>query len=176
MVVQGYGLTETAPVISFSHPFHVRHGTVGTPLTGVDVRIAEDGEVLVRGDSVTPGYFEAPQQTSEAFREGWLHTGDYGERDTEGNLVIRGRKKEIIVTPEGLKVFPEDVEAVLNLLPGVRESAVIGTNRVHAVLVLYPGGDVDEIVRQANTKLEEHQKIRSVSVWPGSGIAANEDH
>ncbi len=167
VVVQGYGLTETAPVISFSHPFHVRHGTVGTPLTGVDVRIAEDGEVLVRGDSVTPGYFESPQQTAEAFQEGWFHTGDYGERDTEGNLVIRGRKKEIIVTPEGLKVFPEDVEAVLNRLPGVRESAVIGTNRVHAVLVLNPGGDVDEVVRQANAKLEEHQKIRSVSVWSG---------
>ncbi len=167
VVVQGYGLTETAPVISFTHPFHVRHGTAGRPLTGVDVRIAEDGEVLVRGDSVTPGYFEAPQRTSDAFREGWFHTGDYGERDTEGNLVIRGRKKEIIVTPEGLKVFPEDVEAVLNQLPGVRESAVIGTNRVHAVLVLRPGATVDQIVRQANAKLEEHQKIRSVSVWPG---------
>jgi long-chain acyl-CoA synthetase len=170
VVVQGYGLTETAPVISFSHPFHVRHGTVGTPLTGVDVRIAEDGEVLVRGESVTPGYFKAPQQTSEAFREGWLHTGDYGERDTEGNLVIRGRKKEIIVTSEGLKVFPEDVEAVLNLLPEVRESAVIGKDRVHAVLVLKPGVDADDVVRQANVKLEEHQKIRSVSVWPGAEL------
>jgi long-chain acyl-CoA synthetase len=170
VVVQGYGLTETAPVISFSHPFHVRHGTSGTPLTGVDVRIAADGEVLVRGDSVTPGYFEAPQQTLEAFREGWFHTGDYGERDNEGNLVIRGRKKEIIVTPEGLKVFPEDVEAVLNLLPEVRESAVIGTNRVNAVLVLNPGANADDIVRQANAKLEEHQKIRSVSVWPGAEL------
>lgn len=170
VVVQGYGLTETAPVISFSHPFHVRHGTAGRPLTGVDVRIAEDGEVLVRGDSVTPGYFEAPQQTSEAFRGGWLHTGDYGERDNEGNLVIRGRKKEIIVTPEGLKVFPEDVEAALNLLPGVRESAIIGTNRVHAILVLNPGANADEVVRQANAKLEAHQKIRSVSVWPGTEL------
>ncbi len=157
-------------MISFSHPFHVRHGTAGTPLTGVDVRIAADGEVLVRGDSVTPGYFEAPQQTLEAFREGWFHTGDYGEWDNEGNLVIRGRKKEIIVTPEGLKVFPEDVEAVLNLLPGVRESAVIGTNRVHAVLVLKPGAIADEVVRQANAKLEEHQKIRSVSAWPGAEL------
>ncbi|MGA2882271.1 MAG: AMP-binding protein [Bryobacteraceae bacterium] len=170
VVVQGYGLTETAPVISFSHPFHVRHGTAGRPLIGVDLRIAEDGEVLVRGDSVTPGYFEAPQQTSEAFRDGWFHTGDYGERDNEGNLVIRGRKKEIIVTPEGLKVFPEDVEAVLNLLPGVRESAVIGKDRVHAVLVLNPGANADDVVRQANAKLEEHQKIRSVSVWPGAEL------
>ena len=170
VVVQGYGLTETAPVISFSHPFHVRHGTAGRPLTGIDVKIAEDGEVLVRGESVTPGYFEAPQQTSKAFREGWFHTGDYGERDIEGNLVIRGRKKEIIVTPEGLKVFPEDVEAVLNLLPGVRESAVIGQDRVHAVLVLNSGADVDAIVRQANAKLEDHQKIRSISIWTGTEL------
>jgi long-chain acyl-CoA synthetase len=170
VVVQGYGLTETAPVISFSHPFHVRHGTAGRPLSGMDVRIAEDGEILVRGDSVTPGYFQSPQQTSEAFQEGWFHTGDYGERDAEGNLVIRGRKKEIIVTPEGLKVFPEDVEAVLNLLPGVRESAVIGKDRVHAVVVLNPGADADDIVHQANARLEDHQKIRSVSVWPGAKL------
>ena len=142
----------------------------------MDVRIAEDGEVLVRGESVTPGYFEAPQQTSEAFREGWFHTGDYGERDTEGNLVIRGRKKEIIVTPEGLKVFPEDVEAVLNLLPGVRESAVIGTNRVHAVLVLNPGADADDDCapgeRKARRASEDSLRFR----LDGSGVAAHEDH
>lgn len=170
VVVQGYGLTETAPVISFSHPFHARHGTAGRPLAGVDVKIAEDGEVLVRGDSVTPGYFENPQQTSEALRDGWLHTGDFGERDADGNLVIRGRKKDMIVTPEGLKVFPEDVEVVLNQLPGVRESAVIGQDRVHAVLLLNPGAKVDEIVRQANARLEDHQKIRSVSIWPGTEL------
>src|SRR6185312_16906970 len=151
VVVQGYGLTETAPVISFSHPFHVQRGTTGKPLAGVDVKIAEDGEVLVRGDNVTPGYFEAPQETSGAFRDGWFHTGDLGELDAWGNLIIRGRKKEVIVTPEGLKVFPEDVETVLNRLPGVRESAVIGKDQVRAVLVLEPGAKADEITRQANS-------------------------
>jgi long-chain acyl-CoA synthetase len=169
-VVQGYGLTETAPVISFNHPFHIRYGTVGQPLDGLDVKIAEDGEVLVRGPSVSPGYFEAPQQTQETFREGWLHTGDFGERDSGGNLIIRGRKKEMLVTPEGLKVFPEDVEGVLNRLPGVQESAVIGHDRVHAVLNLDPGANAEDIVRQANSTLEEHQKIRLVSVWPGSEL------
>lgn len=166
-VVQGYGLTETAPVISFTHPFHIRYGTVGQPLAGLDVKIADDGEVLVRGASVSPGYFEAPRETQETFRGGWLHTGDFGERDAQGNLIIRGRKKEMLVTPEGLKVFPEDVEAVLNRLPGVRESAVIGHDRVHAVLNLNPGVDAEDIVRRANSTLEEHQKIRMVSVWPG---------
>lgn len=165
LVVQGYGLTETAPIISFSSPFYVHRGTAGKPLEGVDVKIAEDGEILVRGDNVTRGYFQAPDQTAAAIHDGWFHTGDIGLLNAEGDLVVRGRKKEMIVTPEGLNVFPEDVETVLNRIPGVRDSAVIGTERVHAVLVLDPGADPDQIVRHANDLLEEHQKIRAVSVW-----------
>ncbi|HTS49322.1 MAG TPA: AMP-binding protein, partial [Bryobacteraceae bacterium] len=165
VIAQGYGLTETAPIITFSHPFHVRPGTVGKPLEGADVRIAPDGEVLVQGDIVTPGYFESPEQTAAAFEGGWFHTGDIGELDQAGHLIIRGRKKEMIATPEGLKIFPDDVENVLNEVPGVRDSAVIGKDQVNAVLVLEPGASADEIVRQANQRLEPHQRIRSVSVW-----------
>jgi len=170
LVVQGYGLTETAPIVTLSHPFHVRGGTVGKPLAGVEVRIADDGEVLVRGENVSRGYFGSPPQTEAVFEDGWFHTGDIGELDSEGHLRIRGRKKEIIVTPEGLKVFPEDVEKVLNTIPGVRESAVIGKERVQAVLVLEPGANADEIVRQANQNLEDHQKIRQVSIWTGDEL------
>jgi long-chain acyl-CoA synthetase len=170
LVVQGYGLTETAPIVTLSHPFHVRGGTVGKPLAGVTVKIAGDGEVLVRGDNVTTGYFQSPGQTTSAFEDGWFHTGDIGQLDAEGNLLIRGRKKEMIVTPEGLKVFPEDVEKVVNQIPGVRESAVIGKDRVHAVLVLEPGANRDEIVKLANQQLEDQQKIRSVSIWPGDEL------
>jgi long-chain acyl-CoA synthetase len=165
LVVQGYGLTETAPIVTLSHPFHVRGGTVGKPLDGVDVKIANDGEVLVRGANVTTGYFQSPDETAAAFADGWFHTGDIGEMDSEGHLRIRGRKKEMIVTPEGLKVFPEDVEKVLNAAPGVRESAVIGKDRVHAVLALDNGADANQIIRDANAKLEDHQKIRSFSLW-----------
>ncbi len=165
LVVQGYGLTETAPIVALSHPFHDREGTVGKPLGGVDLRIAADGEVLVRGENVTAGYFESPAETAAAFEDGWFHTGDVGELDPQGHLLIRGRKKEMIVTPEGLKVFPEDVEKRLNQIPGVRESAVIGKDRVHAVLVLDTGTNAEDIVRQANQTLEDHQKIRAVSVW-----------
>jgi long-chain acyl-CoA synthetase len=165
LVVQGYGLTETAPIVTLSHPFHNRQGTVGKPLAGVEVKIAEDGEVLVRGENVTQGYFESPGQTSTVFEDGWFHTGDIGALDQDGHLVIRGRKKEMIVTPEGLKVFPEDVEKVLNQIEGVRDSAVIGKDRVHAVLVPEPDANADDIVRQANQRLEDHQKIRSFSVW-----------
>ena len=165
VVAQGYGLTETSPIISFSHPFHVDPGTAGKPLAGLEVRIAEDGEVLVRGDNVTPGYFQADAETAAAFHDGWFRTGDLGEFTPAGNLVIRGRKKDVIVTPEGLKVYPEDVESKLNRLPGIRECAVIGTDAVHAVLVLEPGFESKPIVRQANLQLEPHQRIRSVSVW-----------
>jgi long-chain acyl-CoA synthetase len=170
VVVQGYGLTETAPIVTLSHPFHVRGGTVGKPLAGVEVKIADDGEILVRGENVTRGYFLAPGQTTPAFEDGWFHTGDIGELDAEGHLQIRGRKKEMIVTPEGLKVFPEDVEKILDYIRGVRESAVIGKDRVHAVLVLEPGTNQDDVVREANRRLEDHQKIRNISIWPGSEL------
>jgi long-chain acyl-CoA synthetase len=165
IVVQGYGLTETAPIISFNHPFHLQKGTAGRPLSSVQVRIAPDGEVLVRGASVTPGYFQVPSETTAAFENGWFHTGDIGELTTQGALVIRGRKKEVIVTPEGLKIFPEDVEDILDHLQGVSDSSVIDRNGVHAVLVLKPGFKPEDILRQANQRLEPYQRIRSVSLW-----------
>ena len=170
LVVQGYGLTETAPIVTLSHPFHVREGTVGKPLAGVEVKIAGDGEVLVRGGNVTTGYYHAPEATAAMFEDGWFHTGDIGELDSEGHLLIRGRKKEMIVTPEGLKVFPEDVEKTLNQIHGVRDSAVIGKDRVHAVLLLDSGTAPDEVVREANQRLEDHQKIRSFSIWTGGEL------
>jgi long-chain acyl-CoA synthetase len=162
LVIQGYGLTETAPIVTLNHPFRARKGTVGTPIGGVEVRLAEDGEVLVRGGNVSQGYFGQPETQSD----GWLHTGDIGEKDAEGRLIIRGRKKEMIVLPDGRKVFPEDVEVVLRSVAGVRDCAVIGPDQVHAVLALEGEADQEDILRQANARLEEHQKIRTVSVWP----------
>ncbi len=166
LVIQGYGLTETAPIVTLNHPFHARKGTVGKPIGGVEVKIAEDGEILVRGENVTTGYYQHPDQTARAFEDGWFHTGDIGQLKENGELVILGRKKEMIVTPEGLNVFPDDVERVLNREAGVRDSAVIGADRVHAVLLLDPGANADEIVRRANAELADYQRIRSVSLWP----------
>jgi long-chain acyl-CoA synthetase len=130
---------------------------------------------------VTRGYFNAPEETRSAFKDGWFHTGDVGEIDSSGQLRIRGRKKEMIVTPEGLNVFPEDVEQALNAQPGVRESAVVGASapgstgeRVHAVLVLEPGTNVDDVVRGANLTLGDHQKIRAVAVWPAGELPRTE--
>src|ERR1700680_1245137 len=146
-------------IVAFNHPFKARNVTVGKPIAGVEVKIAGDGEILVRGDNVTSGYYQRPEETAEAFENGWFHTGDIGELKENGELVILGRKKEMIVTPEGLNVFPDDVEAVLNRQPGVHDSAVIGADRVHAALILDPGANADEIVRQVTAQLDEYQRI-----------------
>ena len=179
VVVQGYGLTETAPIVTLNHPFRASRGSVGKTIAGVEVKIAPDGEILVRGENVTQGYFNAEQATAEAFEDGWFRTGDIGEVDADGRLFIRGRKKEMIVTADGLNVFPEDVERAIAVVPGVREAAVVGarqgTNeRVHAVLVLEPGASPEDVVRQANMHLPDPQKIRGVSVWPGPELPRTE--
>jgi long-chain acyl-CoA synthetase len=166
LVIQGYGLTETAPIVTLNHPFHARQGSVGKPIGGVQVKIAPDGEILVSGENVTSGYFQHPEETARAFEDGWFHTGDIGELKDNGELSILGRKKEMIVTPEGLNVFPEDVESVLKQQPGVRDAAVIGTGRVQAVLIVDQGADAGEIVRRANARLADYQRIRSFSIWP----------
>ena len=196
-VIQGYGLTETAPIVTLNHPFKMSKGSVGTPIEGVEIRIADDGEILVRGENVTSGYYQGsgigdqgsgakdqgigspipdPRSQDRVLDpEGWLHTGDIGERDAQGRLFIKGRKKEMIVTPDGLNVFPEDVERVLDAQEGVKESAVVGAvdgaeERVHAVLVLEPNTDPDAVIRQANSLLQDHQRVRTSSIWPGSEL------
>ena len=178
-VIQGYGLTETAPIVSLNHPFSARRGSVGKAIAGVDVQIAPDGEILVKGENVTKGYFGAADATAEAFADGWFHTGDIGEIDAQGRLYIKGRKKEMIVTPEGLNVFPEDVERAVTAVPGVKDVAVVGVRvgteeRVHAVVVTDPGIDPQGIVRTANLALLDHQKIRGISVWPSGELPRTE--
>jgi long-chain acyl-CoA synthetase len=182
LVVQGYGLTETAPIVTLNHPLRASRGTVGTPIGGVEVTIADDGEILVRGENVTQGYYQPPGGApvdSSAFVDGWFHTGDIGEKDANGRLLIKGRKKEMIVTPQGLNVFPEDVERALLAQAGVKDAAVVGRpvegeERIHAVLVLESGASVDAIVRGANAGLEDHQRVWSTSVWPGDTLPRTE--
>jgi long-chain acyl-CoA synthetase len=176
VVIQGYGLTETAPIVTLNHPFKTNTGSVGTPIGGVEIKIADDGEILVRGENVTSGYYEPGSGSREPGTgrtldsEGWLHTGDIGEKDAQGRLFIKGRKKEMIVTPEGLNVFPDDVERVLNQQHGVFESAVVGKvegdfERVHAVLAVDPEVEPETVIHEANRGLADHQRIRSFSIW-----------
>ncbi|HXH51185.1 MAG TPA: AMP-binding protein [Terriglobia bacterium] len=187
-VIQGYGLTETAPAITITHPFRIRSGAVGKPLPGVETRIAEDGEILVRGGNVSPGYYQDAEATRESFEGGWLHTGDLGRFDENGNLLYLGRKKDVIVTAEGLNVYPDDVEKALRDQAQIQEAAVVGKETVaagatggatasrtvvHAVLVPKPGAtgsDLEAAVQKANNVLEPHQRVRGFSVWPEASL------
>ena len=179
LVVQGYGLTETAPIVTLNHPFRTRRGSVGTPIAGMQIRIAGDGEILVKGDNVTTGYFGGTAEDDAVFEDGWFHTGDLGALDDDGRLQVHGRKKEMIVTPEGLNVFPEDVERVVDTLPGVEESAVVGltrdgSERVYAVVVLNAPASPGDIARAANRRLADHQKVRDVLLWPEDRLPRTE--
>ncbi|MFO1417086.1 MAG: AMP-binding protein [Methylotetracoccus sp.] len=169
-VLQGYGLTETSPVVAANTPEAHRIGTVGRPLPGVDVRIADDGEILVRGANVMQGYFRNPEATAEVVRDGWFHTGDGGELDPDGYLRVFGRRKYMILGPSGENVFPEDIEAELNREDGIVDSAVVGLTVngrtvIHAVLLGNPGG-ADAAVAAANRRLAPHQQIMNWSIWP----------
>ena len=171
-VLQGYGATEMAPVMTFTRPERNRAGTVGEAIPGVDVRVAEDGEVITRGPNRFAGYWQDPDATAAAIDgDGWYHTGDLGELDAEGMLTLRGRKKDMLVLPDGTNVYPEDIEAVLAKDPRVRDAAVVGMGasgdvRVHAVLLMEEGDQAAAVVRDANEKLSGSQQIRGHTVWP----------
>ena len=170
-VLEGYGLTETSPVLCVNTMERQVAGAVGPPLPGVEVKI-EGKEVLARGDNVFPGYYENEQASRDAFtQDGWFRTGDIGEIGPDGWLVIKGREKELIVTGSGVNVYPDELEAVLNKIAGVKESCVIGVERgggeeVHAVLILDGSGVAPEdIISQANNKLDALHRITGYSLW-----------
>ncbi len=171
-VVQGYGLTEASPVVALNHPFSTRPGSLGRPLPGQEVRLAPDGEILVRGASVASEYYGGGkgEQGSTHFANGWLHTGDLGEMDAQGRLYYRGRKRDLIVRPDGMNVHPQDVERALAAQAGVREACVIGAGegRVHAALVLHDDAEPQRAagaVGAANAALEAHQRVQEHSLW-----------
>ena len=171
-VVQGYGMTETASLISLNHPFRSTEGSVGKILPGREFKVAEDGEILVRGENVSSGYWEQGA-VRPADEQGWLRTGDLGELDAEGNLRFRGRKKNVIVTPAGLNVYPEDLEAALRRQRGVRDCVVIpierGGNAEPCAVLLTPDFDrtvAGAAIEKANSALAEYQRIGIWMPWP----------
>ena len=135
-VHNAYGLTE-APLVTLNRLGANRIGTVGEPLPETEVRIAEDGEVLVRGPQVTAGYFDEPD--ASPFRDGWLATGDLGRFTDEGGLVIVGRKKELIKTAYGKYAHPAEVEALLKEIPGVAEAMLVGEGKPFCVALMWVG-------------------------------------
>ncbi|MTJ81589.1 MAG: long-chain fatty acid--CoA ligase [Telmatospirillum sp.] len=140
-ILQGYGQTEAAPVISCNLPGKVKLQSVGPALPGVEVRIAEDGEILVRGELIMSGYWDDPDTTRETIRDGWLHTGDIGRIDEDGYIQITDRKKDIIVNSGGDNISPQRVEGLLTLQNEIAQAMVYGDRRPHLVALLVPDAD-----------------------------------
>src|SRR3979490_460657 len=135
---EGYGLTETSPVIAVNTPGAHKLGTVGKPLPNVQIRIADDGEVLVRGPSIFQGYWNRPEQTREAFADGWFKTGDIGNLDSDGYLSITDRKKDLIKTSGGKFIAPQPLENSLKHNPLIGTAAIIGDKRKFPAVIVSP--------------------------------------
>jgi len=172
VVVQGYGLTEAASLVSANHPLRVAPGTIGKTLPGQEVRIGPDGEILIRGENVSPGYWECGGLAPLTDAEGWLHTGDIAERDSQGALVFRDRGKDVIVTAAGQNVYPADLERALAAQPGVAACTVFalegprGPEPAAALVLSSRGADPGAVVQRANETLAPYQRLQHFMVWP----------
>jgi long-chain acyl-CoA synthetase len=171
VVIQGYGLTETTSLISLNHPFRTGKRSIGKVLEGREIKLDENGEILVRGANVAAGYWQGKELKPVLSEEGWFRTGDLGELDAEGNLYFKGRKKNVIVTREGMNIYPEDLEAALRQQHEVRDCVVVGLEQGGnaepcAVLIVRDSVDPEPVVRRANQQLAEYQQMRRWLVWP----------
>jgi long-chain acyl-CoA synthetase len=179
--IQGYGLTETTSLISVNHPFRLGKGSIGKVLPGREVKLAEDGEILVRGGGVTTGYWNdrGTQKVTDvniSDAQGWYRTGDIGALDEAGNLYFKGRKKDVIVTPAGMNVYPDDLEAALRKQSEVKDCVVVamerGGNAEPCAVVILRGDAnlshpaLEHVVQRANQSLAEHQRMHMWIEWP----------
>ena len=170
VLIQGYGMTETTAIVTLNHPFHVAKGTIGKPMTGREVKLGADGEVLVRGAAITGAVW----QGGEIHRreEEWLATGDIAERQESGEFRFLGRKSEVIVTAAGLNIHPEDIEAAIEEQPEIAACAVVAMETPNgpepcAVLACRGWGDgAAAAIARANAKLAEFQRISRWVLWP----------
>jgi long-chain acyl-CoA synthetase len=171
-VIQGYGQTETGPVVGVNPPNRIKVETIGPPLEGVEVRIAEDGEIMVRGDNVMKGYWRDPEATARTIRDGWLYTGDVGHLDEDGYLVITDRKRDFIKTSGGDMISPQRIESLLTLQPGISQAYIHGDRRPYLVaLIVTDIQDTDraeavarEAVSEVNTLVAPCDRIRRHAV------------
>ncbi|HET6348961.1 MAG TPA: long-chain fatty acid--CoA ligase [Candidatus Krumholzibacteria bacterium] len=202
-ILEGYGLTETSPVVSVNTFEHMRFGTVGRPLKGEEVRIADDGEIVVRGENIMQGYLKKADDTAAVLRDGWFYTGDIGTIDRDGFLIITDRKKDLIATAGGKKVAPQPIENRLKNNLFIAEAVMVGNGRPYITLLIVPnfprldawatsaGLAVDDrealiasphvvtlyqgIVDQANAELAQYQRIKAFTLLPGELTTASGD-
>ena len=165
VVLEGYGLTETSPVIAVNTFENLKFGTVGHPIPGVDVKIAEDGEILTKGPNVMKGYYKKEAQTKEAFEGGWFHTGDIGHLDEDGFLVITDRKKDIIVTSGGKNVAPQQIENLIKTSPYISNVVVTGSTRKFISALIVPDFE----------KLEEYARLLNITYKDKIELVKNEE-
>ncbi|HZU51180.1 MAG TPA: AMP-binding protein, partial [Sphingomicrobium sp.] len=169
--LQGYGQTEAAPLISCNRPkVGIRLETVGPPVKNCEVRIADDGEIMVRGENVMKGYWRNPEETARVLRDGWLATGDVGHFDEKGRIVITDRKKDLIVNDKGDNVSPQRIEGMLTLQPEIAQAMVYGDRRPHLVALLVPDPEIADAsdlfarlqraVDRVNAELSVIEKVR----------------
>ncbi|MEI7712718.1 MAG: long-chain fatty acid--CoA ligase [Rhodospirillales bacterium] len=168
-VIQGYGQTEAGPIISGNPPDAIRVETVGTALVGVDLKLAEDGEILVRGNLVMDGYWGRPDDTQSAIQDGWLHTGDIGTLDRAGYLTITDRKKDMIVLSGGDNISPARIEGLLMGEPAIAQAVIAGDGRAAPIALLVPAEGFDDVavaiaVSEVNRRLSVVERIRQHAV------------
>jgi long-chain acyl-CoA synthetase len=164
VVLEGYGLTESSPVIAVNTFANLKFGTVGKPIPGVDVKIAADGEILARGPNIMTGYYKKEEETAEALAEGWLHTGDIGHLDEDNFLVITDRKKDLIVTSGGKNIAPQPIENLLKQNPYVLNAVVVGAKRKFISALIVP--DL--------RKLAEYAKLKNIPYENQKDLIQNE--
>jgi long-chain acyl-CoA synthetase len=173
MLLQGYGQTESGPVISCNRPkIGIKMDTVGRPLQGVEVKIAEDGEILVRGELVMLGYWNNERETERAIRDGWLHTGDIGEFDKQGRIKITDRKKDIIVNDKGENVAPQKIEGMLTLTHEIHQAMVSGDKRPHLVGLIVPDPEWAIEWAQANDVHYDMKELCALPAFKSAVMAA----
>lgn len=170
-VIQGYGMTETASLITLNHPFRLGRGSIGEAFPGMEIRLSSGGEILVRGENVAKSYWQGAQLQPVAGEDGWFHTGDLAELGEDGRLYFKGRQKNVIVTPAGMNIHPDDLEQALRRQKGVRDCVVIGVPRDGneepcAAFLLDGTASAAAIIDGANRSLAEFQRIRCWFEWP----------
>jgi len=167
-ILQGYGLSESSPILSCNTLKANKIGSVGRPIPGVEIKIAGTdpvGEILAFGPNIMKGYYRKKELTSRVVINGWLYTGDVGYLDEEGYLFITGRSKDVIVTPAGVNVYPEEIEAALNKYSQIKESAVLGSDQVFAVIVSDASQEeIAALVNEFNAQVAEFKRIKKFEV------------